>query len=716
MTVLQMQQCSVCSREFSVTTLPIHERACLKRREIERTWLPDSSSGGGNTAAPQTHASYSQRYSSGQDSGAKENAGASSYKATKVPCPYCFQYLVADGLVSHLRECRPGSKKASTPSTTQQPQQQQQQQPPVLTQGYTNPYSRHQDRYEPEPEVHDQHVYEEEDDGYDYDQGNQDEYEVDQEGQGQGQDYGSYAQQYQQQLYQKQDHGYAYGNDGDVNGYDDDEYYQQEEADAAEEAEALRQQEEERMEEQRRMERERVQEQQREYDQLRREKQREKVEAEKKKLNQRRQQQQQQQQQEAEREQSPAISSGSTGRSTSGKRSSGTSASAASGGGGGVANRLSSLAQAAQADREPCEHCGRKFATDRLDKHQQVCQRVAAGSARRKVFNSFAKRVKGSDLESYIKAGGKVDAAAPNRYAPSALSPKVSASTGNGPSQRPASASTKPPVNRRSSGVGLRQAATQNKTAANRDRDSTTNANGVARSTVSALKRQTSSGSASTTGGASASASAGGGGGAYDASEYDGAVDAARAASTPSSVRRSSSGGHLAKMSKNAQADRVQCPYCERHFSPGTAERHIPKCKDIVNRPKKPAPNAPTPSMQRKSMPLAGSNNVNRRQSLTNASSNQMGGGDFGYDGNYGDENMYQADNSNGVAVKFCTNCGEQFPTPKYKFCGMCGSSRQAYPHDNPNCFDQMQGSTAGVYQVQGSQSQPTVYYEGFRA
>lgn len=36
-------------------------------------------------------------------------------------------------------------------------------------------------------------------------------------------------------------------------------------------------------------------------------------------------------------------------------------------------------------------------------------------------------------------------------------------------------------------------------------------------------------------------------------------------------------------------SDYVPCPYCGRKFSPGVADRHIPKCKNILSNKKNPA-------------------------------------------------------------------------------------------------------------------------------
>jgi len=41
-------------------------------------------------------------------------------------------------------------------------------------------------------------------------------------------------------------------------------------------------------------------------------------------------------------------------------------------------------------DRVPCDYCGRKFASDRIDKHLNVCNK--GNGKQRKVFNSKAAR------------------------------------------------------------------------------------------------------------------------------------------------------------------------------------------------------------------------------------------------------------------------------------------------------------------------------------
>ena len=39
-------------------------------------------------------------------------------------------------------------------------------------------------------------------------------------------------------------------------------------------------------------------------------------------------------------------------------------------------------------------------------------------------------------------------------------------------------------------------------------------------------------------------------------------------------------------VSKNL--DYIECPHCNRRFNQTAGERHIPKCKDTVNKPKPP--------------------------------------------------------------------------------------------------------------------------------
>ncbi|XP_069042622.1 zinc finger C2HC domain-containing protein 1C-like [Lepisosteus oculatus] len=48
----------------------------------------------------------------------------------------------------------------------------------------------------------------------------------------------------------------------------------------------------------------------------------------------------------------------------------------------------------------PCELCHRKFAVERLEKHSKICKKLQ--NSKRKVFDSFKHRAKGTELETYI--------------------------------------------------------------------------------------------------------------------------------------------------------------------------------------------------------------------------------------------------------------------------------------------------------------------------
>jgi len=48
-----------------------------------------------------------------------------------------------------------------------------------------------------------------------------------------------------------------------------------------------------------------------------------------------------------------------------------------------------------------CRHCGRHFNTDRLGKHEAVCQRMM--SNKRKIFDASKQRIEGTEAEKYNK-------------------------------------------------------------------------------------------------------------------------------------------------------------------------------------------------------------------------------------------------------------------------------------------------------------------------
>eukprot|EP00906_Rhabdomonas_costata_P029733 RCo041997 len=142
----------------------------------------------------------------------------------------------------------------------------------------------------------------------------------------------------------------------------------------------------------------------------------------------------------------------------------------------------------------PCSVCGRRFAAERLPKHEAAC--AASRQKQRKVFNSQKARAKGTEM------------------------------AGNQPSLKKEVAAAKP--NWRAKHQELQQAMQ------------------AARTVGKVLKE----------------------------------------------------GGDLSALPPPppaANPDYVPCPHCGRRFNAAAAERHIPKCKDTVNRPKPPPKRAAPP-------------------------------------------------------------------------------------------------------------------------
>ena len=52
-----------------------------------------------------------------------------------------------------------------------------------------------------------------------------------------------------------------------------------------------------------------------------------------------------------------------------------------------------------------CSNCGRNFAEDRIEKHEDICLKTA--KKKRKTFDMTKKRVQGTDAESFVLPKGK---------------------------------------------------------------------------------------------------------------------------------------------------------------------------------------------------------------------------------------------------------------------------------------------------------------------
>ena len=55
----------------------------------------------------------------------------------------------------------------------------------------------------------------------------------------------------------------------------------------------------------------------------------------------------------------------------------------------------------------PCGLCGRKFAAERIPKHQVACEKAQAAAAKRKKFDPVKMRAEGTELAQYASHPNK---------------------------------------------------------------------------------------------------------------------------------------------------------------------------------------------------------------------------------------------------------------------------------------------------------------------
>lgn len=73
-----------------------------------------------------------------------------------------------------------------------------------------------------------------------------------------------------------------------------------------------------------------------------------------------------------------------------------------------------------------CHTCGRNFAQDRIDLHEKICAKTM--SKKRKQFDAMTFRVRGTELEPFVKKGvaKKQEVGIPLPFAPMSLTPSNS--------------------------------------------------------------------------------------------------------------------------------------------------------------------------------------------------------------------------------------------------------------------------------------------------
>uniref|UniRef100_A0A182K481 C2HC/C3H-type domain-containing protein n=1 Tax=Anopheles christyi TaxID=43041 RepID=A0A182K481_9DIPT len=117
---------------------------------------------------------------------------------------------------------------------------------------------------------------------------------------------------------------------------------------------------------------------------------------------------------------SPASSAGSARRAGSGSATTN-----------GSTNMLTMANEPVPDGLTRCDICCRNFATERIDKHRQICQKTK--TKKRKVFDITKHRVQGTDAESYVLKGKKASNAGAASIARKQSSQLTSTSSGAAP-------------------------------------------------------------------------------------------------------------------------------------------------------------------------------------------------------------------------------------------------------------------------------------------
>jgi len=197
----------------------------------------------------------------------------------------------------------------------------------------------------------------------------------------------------------------------------------------------------------------------------------------------------------------------------------------------------------------PCPCCGRSFASDRLQVHLAICEKVAVNSQARKVWDSSRQRLDRTSADLCALNSSPSHSPAPRRLS---FSRRPSSSSFSSPD---------PPSRAGGGGSKLASGSKSLEPHARRpeiERRSSLPAETPSERPVPKWKRES--------------------------ANFQAALRAGRNAK----LAQSDGGGALASLTAAEPSfdDRVPCPHCGRKFNAMAAERHIPKCTSIHAKPK----------------------------------------------------------------------------------------------------------------------------------